>query len=272
MFLFHKNLVIKENEISFKKSQNYSKDFTFIPMKYKGKEILIQTPYCFIPYNLKQYTSISKHKYLDISFQENNKEFINNLLIFYDTTHSKFSKRYQIEPFLKESQYSKWMRFKIDKDCLFFNQYKQKINSFDSKIFGIFIIQLSGLWIMDQKMWFSWKILQAKLNIPIHLKEYAFIDEKEIDSDQSPPPPQPPPPPPPPPPLPPQCKYTQMIKLGIPKHAVEQRKKMDCIQASELKKITLKKTNVKKNKKITNRFTPCLEEIRTALQCLQKIQ
>ena len=61
----------------------------------------------------------------------------------------------------------------------FFQSKKVKIDHFDPKMFGNFIIHLSGLWIMDQKIWFNWSILQAKIHTPLKLKEYMFIDENE---------------------------------------------------------------------------------------------
>ena len=36
------------------------------------------------------------------------------------------------------------MRFKVEEDCIFFDQHKNIISDFPSKIFGLFIIQLSG--------------------------------------------------------------------------------------------------------------------------------
>ena len=73
------------------------------------------------------------------------------------------------------------MRFKIGEGSLVFNQNKEKIEKINSKTFGVFIIGLSGLWIMNNKVWFNWEILQSKIYIPVKLKEYYFFDEeKEI--------------------------------------------------------------------------------------------
>ena len=63
-----------------------------------------------------------------------------------------------------------------------------------------------------------------------------------------------------------------MLKLGISKQAVEHKKMSDRIQASDLQKVILKKTVYdKKNKKKSDNYTPSLDEIRNALQSLQKI-
>ena len=68
------------------------------------------------------------------------------------------------------------MRFKIQEDALIFNQNKEKIEQMKSKTFGIFIISLPGLWIMDNKVWFHWTILQSQIYVPIQLKKYMFLD------------------------------------------------------------------------------------------------
>ena len=63
-----------------------------------------------------------------------------------------------------------------------------------------------------------------------------------------------------------------MLKLGIPKSAVEHKKKVDRIQASDLQNVILKKTSIDtKKKKKSDNYTPSLDEIRNALQSLQKI-
>ena len=272
MILFHKNYSIQPDKLNFKKKRNYSNEFNFIPIKYDKKELLIQTPLLFIPFGINKYSTNSTKQYLDLSFQNNDKDFINFLTTIFNTVSEKYSNEYQVENFIKESQYSRWMRYKINDHCHFYNQSKQRINSFDPKTFGNFIIHLTGLWIMNQKIWFNWTILQGKIYIPIKLKEYAFIDEISSPPQHQPPPPPPLPPPPPPPPPPPD-KYSKMLKIGIPKHAVEQKKTIDRIQAKDLQNVVLKKTevNTKKEHKKNDNFIPSIDELRSAIQSLQKI-
>ena len=62
MILQYKHLEINKDKISFKKSKQYSKDFTFIPIQYDNQDILIQTPHCFIPFGLNQYSTVSKKR------------------------------------------------------------------------------------------------------------------------------------------------------------------------------------------------------------------
>ena len=246
MILFHKDFNINYNDINFKQSRQCSKDFTFVPIQYNKKDFVIQTPHCFIPFGLKKYSTTSTKTYLDITFQEKHDGFIHNCFsIFYQRVLDKYANQYQIEPFVKESQSSKWMRFKVSEDCLLFDQNKNQIDSFNPKVFGIFIIQLTGLWIMNQKIWFNWVILQAKINLPIRLKEYAFVDDDEEQKKKIPIPP--PPPPPPPPPL----------------------KKNNLIKGKDLQNIVLKKTKKIVSKK--DSYMPSLDEIRNALQSLQRI-
>ena len=67
-----------------------------------------------------------------------------------------------------------------------------------------------------------------------------------------------------------------MKKVGVPTIAIEQRRQIDRIQAADLKKVVLKKTTIntkiegRKNKK-NRSYMPSLDEIRNALQSLQKL-
>ena len=64
------------------------------------------------------------------------------------------------------------------------------------------------------------------------------------------------------------------MKLGVPKNAIEHKKKVDRIQASDLKNVILKKTkhdDKKDNKQKKGSYMPSIDEIRMALQSLQKI-
>ena len=133
MILSYKKLIIQKEKISFKKMKYCSNDFIFIPIQYNKQDILIQTPHCFVPFGFNQYSTVSKKKYLDLSFQENHSEFITNCFdVFYQKVIEQYSSKYQVESFLKENQYSKYMmRFKVDDDCLLFDQHKKKIESFE---------------------------------------------------------------------------------------------------------------------------------------------
>ena len=276
MILNHKNFSLNKNKIKIKKKQKFSEDFTFIPINYDFRDLIIQTPILFIPFGKQKYSINDSKSYIDLSFQnmindKNIEIFFNNLRKLYLTIKEYFND-YLVEDFLKKNKYSYSMRFKIDDECLFFDQNKNIYKNEIKKTFGSFIIHLNGLWVMENRIWFQWYIVQAKINIPIVIKEYIFIDEdddnKEIKKSFIPPPP-----PPPPPLFKNNDKYSKMLKLGIPKHAVEQKKRMDRIRPEDLQNVQLKKNNFKKSKikKNDNSFTPSLDEIRNAKQKLQKI-
>ena len=69
------------------------------------------------------------------------------------------------------------------------------------KTYGSFIIHLSGLWIMNQTLWFDWQLLQAQINTPCQIDSFMIKNNMSI-----------PPPPPPPPSI---NKYQRMLKMGI---------------------------------------------------------
>ena len=246
MILHHKDLKIKENLLRLKKQFNYSKDLSFIPILYDKKELLIQSPHMFIPFEIKNYSENFKKKYLDLTFQNNSDKetlnFIENLNIIFKKVKDVYI-NYTINEFIKETDIYKWMRFKIDDDTLFFNQYKEKINSFSNKSFGVFIFSLNGLWLMKGKIWFNWKILQCKIHIPTKLKEYLFIDE-DIESDN--------------------LSNKPIIQKKIPPPPINKNKNSIKDQISKNKLIP--KKNIKNNS-----FTPSIDEIMLALKTLNKV-
>ena len=256
MILHHKGLKIDETRIKFKKGFKYSNDLSFIPLYYDKKILLIQSPNMYIPFNVKEYADRCKKTYLDLTFQnicdKETEDFLENLDIIFNRVKKNY-KNYEINNFIKETNIYKWMRFRLDKQSLFFNQNKEKITEIPSKTFGVFIFSLNGLWLMDNKIWCNWVIIQSKLYIPVKLKEYYFIDKEEENITSTilrpPPPPPPHPPPPPPPPPPPNIKKQNPIKDQILKN----------------------KKNSKKKSKKEDSFTPSVSEIMLALKTLNKI-
>ena len=151
------------------------------------------------------------------------------------------------------------MRFKILNNTLFFNDKKEKIRTIENLTYGEFIIHLNGLWIINNIITYEWVILQAKVDMPLHLCEYAFIDEdshkgkgkgKGI--------------PPPPPPPPPMNDFSKLLKIGLSKEAIEHKMKMErvCIHKDDLKNITLKKTKIVKK---VSKKDELLEELKKKL-------
>tara|TARA_B100001059_G_C17682663_1_gene500625 strand:- start:114 stop:959 length:846 start_codon:yes stop_codon:yes gene_type:complete len=275
---------ININDFTSKKPHYYSETLQFIPIFYKKEPFKIQTPPLYIPFGIQTSIHNSTKQHLDLSFQnyETNDAIIsfltNKLHPCFTFINDKYKEKYKVTPFIKESRYSQWMRFKINTStCLYFNQEKQQIDFFPSKCFGTFIIYLSGCWIQNNNLFFHWSILQAKLILPIYLTNYSFIDD-EIDTKKKIPV-APPLPPPPPPPI---DKYKKMIQIGVSKQAVEQKKQIDRmqassrIQASDLQNVILKKTkkdiSLKETSINNDDFCPSLDEIQKALRDLQKIK
>ena len=84
---------------------------------------------------------------------------------------------------------------KINDKSLFFDNRRNIVNEIYRNTYGNYIICLNGLWINKEKITYQWNLLQAKIDLPLYLDKYSFIDsEKKI---------------PPPPPLPPPPKITK---------------------------------------------------------------
>tara|TARA_B100001123_G_scaffold411195_1_gene507158 strand:+ start:487 stop:1368 length:882 start_codon:yes stop_codon:yes gene_type:complete len=271
----------------------YSKSFTFIPIQYKYKgnltDIIFQSPHLFIPYGV---TKLSNGKLiLDISFQNsmNDKDvdlFYAMLQTIYSIFQKRYSKEYQVHNFCKDTPFSKCMRCKLESSDIFYNQSRNKMKQLSSFHYGRFLLQLSGLWVIDNEVWFQWFILQGHIETPIQLDSYSFIDDSSGNKKKD------------------TCstddKYQKMLKMGIPQIAVDHQRKLDGtnippppplniptsskhkgtrleISSKDLLSVTLKKTQpkeIKKNKPniISGGFEPpSKEELQIALSKLQKI-
>ena len=268
----------------------YSDSFTFIPIKIYNNGLhkcIFQTPLLFTPFGIQK-TQNDKN-IIDLSFhnKKNDKSlciFLNKLKSIYKTIHKiihkKFHKKYEINSFIKMTDFEECIRFKVSSSMLIYDEYKNKLNEINKFTYGNFIIHLDGLWLNNNSIWFQWYLLQAKIKIPLHLKEYSFIDEiekKEIN------------------------KYDKMIKMGVPLQAVERQKLLDGsivsvshippppplmisnsskkeipkITANDLKSVLLKKgkTIHKKIKNKENHFEPpTLEELQSTLSKLKSIK
>ena len=100
------------------------------------------------------------------------------------------------------------MRLKINDNTKIFDESKNIIEKIDNYSYCTFIIDLEGLWLNDDNIWFQWNLLQVRIRLPTHLSEYSFIDEivehKKRDD-----------------------KYDKMLKMGVPKAAVERQRALD---------------------------------------------
>tara|TARA_B110000858_G_scaffold103342_1_gene118464 strand:- start:59 stop:883 length:825 start_codon:yes stop_codon:yes gene_type:complete len=261
------NQIINPKNINIKKKLKYSEYCTLIPIKYNNNDLIIQTPKMYIPYGEKYvYNNINK-KYVDISFlninnDDNIKIFYDNLNIIYDKINNFYE--YDVDDIIKKYNKNNLLRLKITKDILIYDQNKKNIDKIINNTYGSFIIHLQGLWLMNDTLYFHWELLQCKLDMPIYLSEYSFIDDvkpiinkgkgmgKSKDNV---------PPPPPPPPI--NSKYDRMIKMGIPKEAVLQKMRLEDapkrINPNDLQNVILKKTVIKEKEKVDD--MPYLAEL-----------
>jgi len=252
------NQSIQSKDINIKKFLKYSDNYTLIPIKYKNNDLIIQTPKMYIPYGEKFVYNNNDKKYVDISFQniENDK----NIELFYhnlDIIHSKINKvfnEYNVDDLIKIYNKNELLRLKINKGILIYDHNQNIIDKIIPNTYGYFIIHLHGLWVNknNNNIYYHWVLLQSKIDIPLYLTEYSFIDDtpqiskgKGMGKGKSIPPP------PPSLILPkPLTKYDRMIKMGVPIHAVQNKIQNDKkINAADLQSITLKKTIINDKKK-----------------------
>ena len=249
------NQPINSKDINIKKFLKYSDNYTLIPIKYLNNDLLIQTPKMYIPFGEK---TLYDKKYLDLSFQnimndKNIELFYHNLLIIHGKVLKLFHE-YNVDDLIKTYNNTNLLRLKITRDILNYDHNQNIIDKIINNTYGHFIIHLKGLWLNNQgNIYYYWELLQSKIDVPLYLSEYSFIDDfpkgkgkgykgkgKSI------------PPPPPPPQLiqpKPLTKYDKMIKMGVPTNAVENKKKIDSkIRAEDLQSITLKKTVINDKK------------------------
>lgn len=293
--IIHHSENIKSYHLFIQKPLKYSDNFTFIPLRFKKDKnfikCILQTPLLFTPYGICK-TQNNKN-IIDISFQniDNDKSqhvFHKNLKYIYDTVYEKYKYDYIVNDFLKKTDFNDCLRLKINDTTKLFDESKNNIEKIDNYSYGNFIIELDGLWINEDNIWFQWNLLQAKIRLPTHLTEYSFVDEIIIHKIDD--------------------KYDKMLKMGVPKAAVERQRLLDGngtskgistkgipkpppppppgmlperstttapkINASDLKSVVLKKgkkIDKKPIKKVPNHFEPpTLEELQTTLSRLRK--
>ena len=291
--IIHHSENIKSYHLFIQKPLKYSDKFTFIPLRFKKEKefikCILQTPLLFTPYGICK-TQNNKN-IIDISFQniDNDKThrvFHKNLKYIYDTVYEKYKYDYIVNEFLKRTDFNDCLRLKINDTTKLFDESKNIIEKIDNYSYGNFIIELEGLWLNEDNIWFQWNLLQAKIRLPTHLTEYSFVDEIVVHKIDD--------------------KYDKMLKMGVPKEAVERQRALDGrgtsnkgipappppppgmlpdknnttiktvpkIKASDLKNVVLKKgkkIDKKPIKKDPNHFEPpTLEELQTTLSRLRK--
>lgn len=294
MIIHHKD-EFNKYKLTFLKKLKYSDSFSFVPIKVYNSEdekynnCIFQTPYLFSPYGIQE-TNKNK-EIIDLTFfnkenDDNCLNFINTLNDIFEKVKKRYKKEYHVNNFLKGTTYNECMRLKISPNCLLFDTERNKIKNVDSFSYGIFLIELHGIWINDNEMWIQWYLIQGKIIKPIEINDYLIVEDKEINNKEL-------------------DKYDKMIKMGVPKEAVERQKNVDLgivnkksnvsippppplpnlsnkefkinkIKADDLKNVKLKKPKPLKDKivKEDNKHfePPTLEELQTTLSRLKKIK
>jgi len=212
----------KENfsnyQVALLGKQKYSESYTFIPIKlYNGEyhKCILQTPLLFTPFGINE---LPNHKkIIDISFLNTSndkyqREFLNNLKSIYNRIKHHYKGEHKCNNFIKKTDYGECIRLKLSDKTTIFDESKNILDGVDRYTYGTFIIHLRGIWLNEGVIWFQWNLLQARIKIPFYLQQYSFIDDKIIDTDNQ---------------GEIHNKYDKMLKLGVPKAAVEQQRRLD---------------------------------------------
>jgi len=187
MILLTKDIDIKK--ISILNKYKYSNEYTFIPIKYDKKDFVIQTPKL---YNNFGVNNKFKNKYIDVSFQNiENDNNIKEFLKILNKIDKLIKKVYDTQHFIRNYNDINYIRLKINDKSLFFDNRRNIVNEIYRNTYGNYIICLNGLWINKDKITYQWNLLQAKIDLPLYLDNYSFIDP---DIKIPLPPPLPPPP------------------------------------------------------------------------------
>ena len=237
--IIHSKESFSKYKIQCQKELQYMDDFSFIPIRIVSETSrdshIFQTPLLFAPYGLQVKNNGAK-KSIDLSFMNKSNDetllrFLDNLEAIYSIIQKKYSKKYHVNEFLKDTMFNDCLRLKVNPGTLFFDHNKTPMDTIPSFSYGWFLINLHGLWISDKKVWFQWYLVQAKIIEPIRFHEYLFIDDATDDkpfsqtkTDQTKT-------------APAEDKYDKMLKMGVPKNAVERQRHMDMNQVPLSRKV-----------------------------------
>jgi hypothetical protein len=246
---------INPDNIVLNKKQCHSSNLSFYPLSYnlnkKKSPFIVQINDLYSKFGVNTFQNNHNKnsnqyikKSIDLSISD---DLLDVCAIFTDiknTLENKLKKPI-IFP-VRESKYGKFIRCKIHDLTKIYSSNEEliSIDNIKSHLFCDCIIQIKGLWYMKDdsgsKVWFDLNILQVRLDTPVFLKDYAFIDSKKPDSPKKKQPdkniPE---------------KYQKMLAMGIPKAAVDFRMEMDGVETkTESKSKSKSTTNNNKNKNI----------------------
>jgi hypothetical protein len=222
------NDIVEKKKINIKINQFYSDGYTFVPLLYDKEEIIMQTPKLYTQYGINNKYD---KDFIDLSFRNiiNDKSienFKHNLDVIYLKIANKYKNTYKAINYLKYGDKDITMRLKVQDNLLIFDQNKNKLDKMITNTYGNFLINLQGFWIIENEIYFQWYLLQAKIDIPIYLENYCFVEEypKIIKK-----------PIPPPPPLPNFGKKKITTFKIIPKKKVVQKKEINVPSLNDIK-------------------------------------
>ena len=229
---------ISNYKLEFQRELQYTSEYSFIPLKIKHdssnqESYLFQTPLLFSPYGIQ--TQENKKRTIDVSFMNkhndsNLSQFLKSLQTIYKIVSKKYSKRYRVNTFLKDTIFNECLRIKVNQDLLIYDQNKNLISDISSFSYGWFLINLHGLWRSDKELWFQWYLVQAKIIEPLRIQTYLFLDDEEHQRYTDPTDPDDP--------NDPNevskhdnvikdDKYSKMLKMGVPQEAIDLQRRID---------------------------------------------
>lgn len=236
MISFLKNIDI--NNIFLSKLQIYTENLYFYKFK---EEFIIQINDLYSRFGLNSYFGENK-KTIDLSFTDNHNEDIKILNDIHKYLHTlilkkikdKKNKSIKIDDLVRDSVYGKSIRCKVPNFLRVYSSNKVllKHENIEPRVLLDCIIQFKGIWILNiddvKKIWIDISIVQCRLETPIYLKDYSFLDSKEneeieyledkndnpIDNSL-------------------YDKYIKMAKMGIPKEAIKLKIEIDGLEYSE---------------------------------------
>jgi len=245
--------------------------------KYNKEPLIIQSPLLYIPFNIQD---TKNHKNIhfsfhNISYSKQTKHFYDTIVNIHNSILSKIKTLNKTVYGIKETiGFPPILRINIDNTSIW-NQNKQKISieKLKKNTFGTFILHLEGIYTNSKNVGFIWVAKQIRLKEEIVFNEYAFVDDNITPTILNMPVP---------PPLSlSNDKYSKMLKMGVSKEAVEQKKVLDGIKKPSIQDLQLGLNNLKKVKKIkkkkqfnkpdTNQFIIDKNTIYNALKNLKSI-
>lgn len=188
---------------------------------------LIQTPTLYNPFDISRFDSLD----LFINSLDEDHGFV-KIINHISSLAEKMADSYDLEYVnsIKYSDYSpdKRLRLNVSPTCSVFNKNRDKIDlsNLSGKTMAKYIITPKYIWMnyVSQKYGIYWEVVQVKV-FEQNYDIYMFIDDPIPN------------PPPPPPSLPSQSrmmpdKYRKMIKMGIPRGAVENKMTLDGLNSN----------------------------------------